>query len=111
MTTIRDDRAGLEIEVGDLLAKVSGRRGKKPRWTELRLWRTLDGLYAIEKVGRSMVIGERDRLTAWICGDLAHVRQSAGKGPLSWRLLQRAGILRAERHSNPRPKPDQEKPD
>lgn len=39
---------------GELLASASSRRGD-PRWTEMSLYRTVTGVYVLEKVGRSVV--------------------------------------------------------
>jgi hypothetical protein len=56
MFRVRDGHTRtLEFE-GNLLGEVSSRRGQGPRWTELRLYRTENGTYVLEKVGASVVV-------------------------------------------------------
>ena len=53
---VRDGRTRVIEFEGDLLAEVSSRRARGPRWTELRLFRTDAGSYVLEKVGVSVVV-------------------------------------------------------
>jgi len=41
---------------GHLLGEVSSRRSQAPRWTELRLYKTVGDQYVLEKVGASVVV-------------------------------------------------------
>lgn len=92
MTIVTDDRSGGTFAVVELVAEVSGRAGRKPRWTELRLWTAKEGGYVVQKLGVSRVIDERQRRTAWHCGDVAAITKTIGTGPLSRLLLRAAGI-------------------
>jgi hypothetical protein len=50
----RDGHRLLTFE-GRLLGYVSSQRPNSPRWTELRLFKTVGGSYVLEKVGASIV--------------------------------------------------------
>jgi hypothetical protein len=50
---VRDGTRLLSFE-GDVLATISSQRDD-PRWTEMTLYRTVSGVYILEKVGRSVV--------------------------------------------------------
>lgn len=64
MKPYRLQRAGavdLAFE-GECLADLSSRESGRPRWTEIRIYRTSTGKYVTEVVGRSSVPSEVDRL-------------------------------------------------
>lgn len=62
--------------VGDVIADVSSRDEypDSPRWTEIRIYRTADERWVVEQVGRSVLPGEVDRVTAHECRAPARVR-------------------------------------
>ena len=108
----RDGKKPLQFS-GELLAEVSTQH-LKPRWTELRLYRTtrstLDGYpvevvgcytpeagsWVAEQVGRSKVHGETDRRRAWVCQSPDQVRRVLGGGPLAEELYIAADLDDAE---------------
>lgn len=51
---------------GTLLGEGTSREPGKPRWTEVRVWRTEAGSYVVEVVGRSTLVGEVDRCRAQV---------------------------------------------
>ena len=51
---VRDGSRLISFE-GRLLSTVSSERPGTPRWTEMRLFRTVGGSYVLEKVGRSIM--------------------------------------------------------
>lgn len=51
-----DGRTRKLVFDGDLIGEVSSRRQKGPRWTELRLFKTVAHAYVLEKVGMSVVV-------------------------------------------------------
>jgi hypothetical protein len=59
----RIERSGaLDLEFdGELLADVSSRLDKQPRWTTVRIYRTSTGRYVTEVLGQSEIRGERER--------------------------------------------------
>lgn len=63
MTTAYQVRDGairtLEFD-GDLLASQSSWRPGSPRWMELKLFKTTNGVYVLSKIGRSMVVHSPD---------------------------------------------------
>jgi hypothetical protein len=64
--SIRDGARKIEFR-GSLLAESSSQRPKKPRWSELKLYRTDGGTYIVERNGRTTVDGELDYLHAYVC--------------------------------------------
>src|SRR4051812_41381294 len=61
---------------GELLADLSSRQERRPRWQEVRIYRTATGKWVTELVGRSIVGGERDRVRVTVCDTATEVRDS-----------------------------------
>lgn len=98
---------------GTLLAEVSTRH-RRERWTELRIYRVerstvggeavelldsytpSEGSFVAEQVGRTTVEGEIDRIKAWPCESVRHVREALGEGLLARELYMQAGFFGAE---------------
>lgn len=93
----RDHHPDLILERPTLLGEVSSEADAKPRWTEIRLWRTGEGSLVLEKVGRTTHPGEHDRCGAWILPDMAAVVDKLGHGRLSRELYEQVGYDTAER--------------
>lgn len=58
---------------GELLVDVDS-KDDRPRWQEIRIYRTDSGKYVTEVVGRSSVPGERTFITVQVHDDPADVR-------------------------------------
>ena len=41
---------------GEMLGSVSSHRPSSPRWSEYKLYKTVGGMYILEKIGRSIVV-------------------------------------------------------
>jgi hypothetical protein len=93
----RDREPDLVVVDAQMLAEVSSFEPGALRWTELRLWRSGNGQFVAEQLGRSVAPGERDRCRAWVCADQAEVVKRLSRGWLSRRLFAAAGIDDAER--------------
>jgi len=52
---VQDGSRRISFE-GEMIASVSSRSTAKPRWSEYRLYRTVNGQYLLEKVGVSVMI-------------------------------------------------------
>ena len=52
---VQDGSRMLTFE-GELLGSVTSQRPSSPRWSEYRLYKTVGGVYVLEKVGRSIVV-------------------------------------------------------
>lgn len=87
-----DDELPLEF-FGWRMAHVSSRRGKVQRWTELRLYRTLNHRWVCEEVGVSRVPGEVARRTVDDVDTDFHVVQFFGDGPLAASIYENLGLL------------------
>jgi EXLDI family protein len=62
--TIRLNNAGREHTfTGELLADESNREDDETRWTEVRIWRTDDRQYVVQRTVRSAHPGEEDRFS------------------------------------------------
>lgn len=59
---------------GDLLSERSSRRDGVSRWTEVRVYSTVTGLWVTELVGRSTLPGQVDRRTVTVCRTPTEVR-------------------------------------
>lgn len=73
--------------------KFSGSPG---RWTELMLYRTVDGKYVAANVEHSNWDGERDMHNAVVCEDHDQIVEFFGHSPLSSDLYADAGINPSE---------------
>lgn len=62
--SVRDGQTRVVNFDGEMLAEVNTRRDNGPRWTEQRLYKTLGGMYVLEKIGRSTMVHAPD------CADL-----------------------------------------
>lgn len=70
----RADNVDLVFD-GVLLAEINSHDGRRPRWTELRIYRTTDGRYVTERIGRTSVEGEHDRVFTNVYENPADIRQ------------------------------------
>lgn len=70
----RSDNVDLIFE-GELLADLSSRRGDQQRWTEIRIYRTESDRYVTERIGRTTVPGEYDRVFVNVYDDPARIRE------------------------------------
>jgi hypothetical protein len=52
---VRDGSRQITFD-GDLIAAVSSAGGSKPRWSEYKLYKTVNSTYVLEKIGRSIVV-------------------------------------------------------
>jgi len=52
---VKDGSRRISFE-GELIASVTSRSTVKPRWSEYRLYRTVNGQYLLEKVGVSVMV-------------------------------------------------------
>jgi hypothetical protein len=71
---------------GEMLVDRSSREGRQPRWTEIRIYRTVGGMYVTEMVGRSDVAGERDRVSVNVSRTPGGVRKGVSRtdGDRTW---------------------------
>jgi len=88
---LRRDREAPLVFTGEMLAEVST-RAERPRWAELRLYRTRSGAMVAEEVGKTTVDGECDRHKVWYCHDATDVRHNLGDGSLAKQLYLEAGL-------------------
>lgn len=61
---------------GELLAEQSTREDGAQRWAELRIWRTDTGKYVTQRLGRSIVPGEVDKIVTRIVNDPANIAEA-----------------------------------
>lgn len=66
MHAVQDGRRTLNFD-GDLIAEASSWVEGKPRWTELKLYRTTGGNYVLSRCGASALKGETNRERAEVC--------------------------------------------
>lgn len=62
------------------------------RWTELELYKTVEGKFICHQVGRTRWIGERDRFSGKVCDTVDEVIDFFGHGWLAKELYEDAGI-------------------
>lgn len=74
-TVKRDGDVSLVFD-GLLLGRASSHRPDARRWFDVAIYRTLGGTYVVAGIGRSDVVGERDRCWAVTCTDPADVMRS-----------------------------------
>jgi hypothetical protein len=79
---------------GELLGKVTSERPEgSDRWTELALYRTKEGFYVTEEIGRTRWQGEYDKHTVYTCDDtIETVFEVLGGGWLAKSLYKKLGI-------------------
>lgn len=56
---------------GDLLGSSSSHEDGKTRWSEVFIYRTIDGEYVVAGIGRSVRPGDQDLTWAHVCGTAA----------------------------------------
>ena len=88
----RDNDSDLLVRSPRLRAEASSYEEGKLRWTELRLWTSLDGTTIAEQVGISNSHKEHDRCKAWVCESDEQVVEALRRGWLARRLFKMAGI-------------------
>lgn len=77
MTTFhvpRSDNVDLIFD-GEILADVSSQRPGNDHWTEIRIYRTGSDRYVTERIGRTTVPGEYDRVFVNVYDDPARIRE------------------------------------
>lgn len=89
---LRDHEPDLLVKQPQLRAEVSSYEEGKLRWSELRLWTSLDGVTIAEQVGVSVNDRERDRFRAWVCPSDQDVIKHLKRGWLARQLYRKAGI-------------------
>ena len=91
----RDDNTDLRF-LGAEIAHVTSEKPDGPsskRWTELTLYKTDSGKYVVHKVGVSLLDGENDKHSGFVCDTTADVVAELGfEGWLSKNLYDAAGI-------------------
>ena len=91
----RDDNTDLRFS-GVELAHVSSEKPDGPssqRWTELTLYKTNSGKYVVQKIGVSILDGENDKHSGFVCDSTDAVVAELGfEGWLSKNLYDAAGI-------------------
>ena len=90
----RDENDKLPLSFhGWKCAEASGQRGKKPRWADIALYRTLDHKWVCQRIGRTRMPGEETRYEGAQVDTDWHVAQFFGGGPLSQSLYAALGIV------------------
>lgn len=91
MTEYRLSRPGLVdlIFEGERIGHASSRLTRRPRWTEVNVYRTDRGQWVTEIVGRTTLHGEHDRFQVTVCSTPVEVRESL-KHPRSEYLTETA---------------------
>lgn len=74
----RIERSGaLDLEFdGEIIADVSSRLERQPRWTEVRIYKTSTGKFVTEVLGLSDYAGERERREVHVVADAEGVIQA-----------------------------------
>lgn len=77
MATFRIPRPGqVDLAFNGTLLTDQSSQDDRPRWTEIRIYRTESGKWVTEQVGRSEVRGEVDRYAVAVCDTPVTVRTS-----------------------------------
>lgn len=83
---------------GVLLADETSREEGSQRWAEVRIWRTDSGKYVVQRIGRSTVAGEVDKITTRVVVDpdrLSEVLRSRSAGQEFMSNIARAALAAA----------------
>lgn len=82
---------------GQIVARVSsgpegGRGTHKPRWTVLILYKTSGGQFVCSQIGKTQIVGEKERVKAIVATTEQEITDFFGIGPLAAALYSKLGI-------------------
>lgn len=77
---------------GEIVAKATSRKWRKSRWTELILYKTVNGNFIAHEIGKSLIQGEREKHRAEICTSDEEIINFFGTGRLAQRLYKNADV-------------------